>query len=109
MSTPTAPEPPQMGEITDAGGLEGTVRMRYWASVRAAQGRAEEQVAVPRDGASVAWLLGQITADRDPRVAQVVAVCSVLVDELVVHAGQAEETLVRPGSVVDLLPPFAGG
>ena len=88
---------------------EGEVTVRYWASVRAAQGRASEQVDVPAGGFTVADLLRRITEGREPRVAQVVAACSLLLDETAVHADRVGETDVRPGAVVDLLPPFAGG
>ena len=92
-----------------ASSQEGEVTVRYWASVRAAQGVKAEQVVVPAGGIPVADLLRRITEERDPRVAQVVAACSLLLDETAVHADQVDETRVRPGSVLDLLPPFAGG
>ena len=88
---------------------EGEVTVRYWASVRAAQGRADERVSVPAEGITVADLLLRITDGREPRVAQVVGACSLLLDETAVHADRLDETGVRPGAVVDLLPPFAGG
>ena len=84
----------------DVGGVE-TVTVRYWAGARAAAGVDEE------------WLAGVTTVDdlrarlldARPALASVLPVCSLLV------GGRAStgEDLVPAGSVVEVLPPFAGG
>ena len=43
------------------------------------------------------------------RMARTVAVCSVLVGDQPVRSQDPATVLVAPGSVVELLPPFAGG
>ncbi|MDO7867865.1 MoaD/ThiS family protein [Nocardioides jiangxiensis] len=80
-----------------------TITVRYWAGARAAAGVAEEQYDGPL---SVAGLREAALA-RHPesdRLAGVLAVCSVLVD-----GQQPGADAVQPGSVVEFLPPFAGG
>lgn len=84
-----------------------SVRVRFWASARAAAGTSA--VAVPVE-ASVT--LGQLR-DRvlaalpgRPGLPRVLEVCSVLVGEEPVHD---DATQVAPGSTVEFLPPFAGG
>ena len=49
--------------------------------------------------------------ERHPgdRMARTVAVCSVLVGDQPVRSQDPDTVLVAPGSVVELLPPFAGG
>ena len=84
----------------DVGGRE-TVTVRYWAGARAAAG-VDEEVLAGVD--TVDDLVGRLLAGR-PGLATVLPVCSVLV------AGRASsgEDPVPPGSVVEVLPPFAGG
>ena len=45
----------------------------------------------------------------DDRMARTVAVCSVLVGDRPVRSQDPAAVSVAPGSVVELLPPFAGG
>jgi len=84
----------------DVGGRE-TVTVRYWAGARAAAGVDEEVLA---GVGTVDDLVGRLLAER-PGLAGVLPVCSVLV------SGRAStgEDPVPPGSVVEVLPPFAGG
>ncbi len=84
----------------DVGGVE-TVTVRYWAGARAAAGVDEE---VLTGVATVDELLGRLLAAR-PGLTSVLPVCSVLV------AGRAStgSDPVPAGSVVEVLPPFAGG
>lgn len=96
----SAVEGPDVREVTD-------VTVRYWAALRAAAGTPGEQVAPgPLD-----QVLAAVAAAHagSTRFAQVLAICSVLVDELPVGARNHADVPVGPGSVVDLLPPFAGG
>jgi len=88
----------------------GTVTVRYWAAARAAAGVASEEVPLGPRGS----LEEVLAAVRDrhpdrPRLAQVVAVCSVLVGDRPVGATAPAQVRLAEGDVVELLPPFAGG
>lgn len=79
--------------------MAGTITVRYWAGAQRAAGVAEEQLA-----ATTIAQLRQVLAARAgfDRLAEV---ASFLVD-----GQQAGDTAAVPaGSVVDVLPPFAGG
>jgi molybdopterin converting factor small subunit len=87
------------------------IRVRYWAAARAAAGVAEESVEV--DGPVT---LAELRADvvrRHPaagaRLADVLAVCSVLVGDMPVRSSDPAEVVVPVGASVEFLPPFAGG
>ena len=79
--------------------------LRYWAAARAAAGVAEEEV----DAASLGAALSTAAERHGERLAAVLSVCSFLVDGD--PAGRRDPATVplRPGSVVDVLPPYAGG
>lgn len=81
--------------------------MRYWAAARAAAGRHSDQV----EAGTVADALDAVRALHadSPRFADVVKVCSVLVGSDPVGTRDPAEVTLRPGDVVELLPPFAGG
>lgn len=89
-----------------------TVTVRYFAAARAAAGVTEESVPVPADagaGTGPQTSVGAVVAtatERRPGLARVLPRCSFLLDEIAVHGPDA---LVRPGQVLDVLPPFAGG
>lgn len=90
--------------------VAGSVVVRYWAAARAAAGVESDTVAVG-DGASLATVLDEVRrlrADR-PKLAEVLAVCSVLVGDRPVGATDPGDVKVSPGDTVELLPPFAGG
>jgi molybdopterin converting factor small subunit len=85
----------------------GTVTVRYWAAARAAAGRSEDAVpAGPLDAVLAAALALHPGNDR---LAQVVPICSVLVGDVAVRAADRSGIDVPHGSLVELLPPFAGG
>lgn len=87
-----------------------TVTVRYWAAARAAAGVESDTVEVG-DGTTLGVLLkavGDLHPDR-PRLADVVGVCSVLIGDRPVGSTDPDDVAVRPGDVVELLPPFAGG
>lgn len=86
-----------------------TVTVRYWAGARAAAGTAEDVFEVDGD-VSLTTLLEQVLA-RHPgdRMARTVGVCSVLLGDQPVRSQDPALVVVRPGAVVELLPPFAGG
>lgn len=82
-------------------GASETVSVRYWAGARAAAGVDGEDVpAVPTVGALTSALL----AVR-PGLAAVLPVCTVLVE----GRATSPDDALPPGSVVEVLPPFAGG
>ena len=61
------------------------------------------------DAAALAEALDAARAGRDDRFAQVIAVCSFVVDEQPVGRTPAAEVSLAPNAVVEVLPPFAGG
>jgi molybdopterin synthase sulfur carrier subunit len=92
--TPTAP-PERSG---------GLVTVRYFAAARAAVGAAEENL--PVDGPlSLDDLASLLDRRHGPDLARVLAAASFLVDATAGPRGR----IVQVGSVVDVLPPFAGG
>ena len=86
-----------------------TVTVRYWAGARAAAGTAEDTFGVDV-GLTLADLVAKVL-ERHPgdKMARTVAVCSVLVGDQPVRSQDPASVLVPPGSVIELLPPFAGG
>jgi molybdopterin converting factor small subunit len=85
------------------------IRVRYWAAARSAAGIAEETV-----DAAGAMTLADLRAEvvrrhGGSRLAEVIAVCSVLVGDRPVSTQDPGAVDVAPGSTVEFLPPFAGG
>ncbi len=76
------------------------VTIRYFAAARAAAG---ESTATARAG-SLKELVGVVSADR-PELARVLGICTFMVDGERVEL----DTRLADGSLVDALPPFAGG
>ncbi|MDQ6687177.1 MAG: MoaD/ThiS family protein [Actinomycetota bacterium] len=91
----------------------GHVTVRYWAAARGAAGVDEDMLDV--DGTvTLASLLARVQAlhSAEPGhagIGPVLAVCSVLVGDRPVTSADPADVVVAPGSVVELLPPFAGG
>lgn len=86
------------------------IEVRYFASARAAAGVGAEclnSAAVP--GGSLADVLAGLLSRHDARFAEVLSVCSLLVDGAPVGRRDPAAVAVGPGSVVEVLPPFAGG
>ena len=75
------------------------VTVRYWAGAQRAAGRERETLHVGTLGELRSALAGR------PELARVAAVASYLVDGQ--RAG--DDTALRDGAEVDVLPPFAGG
>jgi molybdopterin converting factor small subunit len=79
-----------------------SVTVRYFAGARAASGVDTET----RSAESLDDLLGQIVATHGERLERVLTACSFLVDGT---QTRDRAHALSPGSVVDVLPPFAGG
>jgi molybdopterin synthase sulfur carrier subunit len=79
-----------------------TVTVRYFAGARAATGVDTES----RDAGSLDELVGQIVGEHGERLERVLTACSFLVDGT---QTRDRSVALSPGSVVDVLPPFAGG
>lgn len=83
-----------------------SVTVRYWAAAKAAAGVADEQL---DGGGTLASLLDAVRAAHGAELVAVLARCSYLVDEVSPGRTPHAEVVVADGSVVDVLPPFAGG
>lgn len=79
--------------------------LRYFAAIRAEAGVSEEQVT----GSTLQEVLATARDARGARFAEVLGVCSFLVDGDPVGGREHEHVQVGAGSTVDCLPPFAGG
>ncbi len=80
--------------------VDRAVRVRFWAGARAAAGVEEVVVAAGR--------VGEVTAAASrlaPGVAAILPLCSLLVDGH--RVGPDDDA--PPSSVLEVLPPFAGG
>jgi len=78
------------------------VTVRYFAGARAAAGVDTET----RDAATLDQLVAQIVGEHGEKLARVLTACSFLVDGT---STRDRASALSPGSVVDVLPPFAGG
>ena len=99
-----------MGTPTDVErSRETAVTVRYWAGARAAAGTAEDVLETTGE-LTLADVVAQVL-ERHPgeQMARTVGVCSVLLGDQPVRTQDPEAVVVRPGDVVELLPPFAGG
>ncbi|WP_255770436.1 MoaD/ThiS family protein [Pseudarthrobacter sulfonivorans] len=88
------------------------MNVRYFAAARAAAGVEEEAYDLPL-GATVADLLEAVLAVEraepptgTPPLQRLLARSSFLLNEVAV---KDRATVLNPGDVVDVLPPFAGG
>lgn len=83
------------------------VTLRYWAAMRAAAGRPEQVV----QAATLGQALRQVRDEHGDgsRFAAVLDVCAVVVDDTPAGSRDHDEIILREGSTVELLPPFAGG
>ena len=80
-----------------------TVCIRWYAAAADAAGTAEETV----EAGDLAAVLAAARERHGERLAQVLGVCSVLVDGQ--RTDPAASVPLADGAVVDVLPPFAGG
>ncbi|MBO0875307.1 MAG: MoaD/ThiS family protein [Pseudonocardia sp.] len=82
-----------------------SVTVRYFAGARAAAGVASEAVTLPDNG-TVADVLTLVESRHGAELRKVLAASSLLLDEVAVRDRSLH---LRPGAVLDILPPFAGG
>lgn len=85
------------------------IRVRYWAAARAAAGTGEETVAADGPLTLAALRAEVVRRHAGSRLADVIAVCSVLVGDQPVGTRDPDTVQVPPGATVEFLPPFAGG
>ena len=88
----------------------GQVRLRYWASARAAAGVELDviEITAPVTLAELTGLAKALHASSR-RFGDVLDTCSALVDDRPVASADAASVEVRAGQTVEFLPPFAGG
>jgi len=80
--------------------------IRYWAAAKEAAGTAEEHV----EAATLADALeAACRLHPDARFLRVLGASSLLVDERPVGRRPHGELTVTDGTVIEVLPPFAGG
>jgi len=101
---------PTAGTVSEGASQLGVVTVRYWAAARAAAGVDSDDVSLS-GGTTLADVLASVR-DRHgagSRLAEVMAVCSVLVGDRPVGSRDPAHVEVSPGDTIELLPPFAGG
>jgi sulfur-carrier protein len=83
------------------------VTIRYWAAAREAAGQAEQEVSA----VTLAEALDSVVAERAPdtRLRDVLSRSSFLLDGDQVRRADHPSARLTDGSVVEVLPPFAGG
>ena len=97
------------GQAPDSSSMAG-ITVRYWAAAKAAAG-VDSDLLLQDEPTTLADVLKRVLElHRDsPKLEDVVGVCSVLLGDRPVGAHDPEDIAVKPGDVVQLLPPFAGG
>lgn len=85
------------------------IRVRYWAAARSVAGVAEESFETTEPVTLSTLREELIRRHAASGLADVLAVCSVLVGERPVSSVDPGAVTVRPGETVEFLPPFAGG
>ncbi|NDL58409.1 MoaD/ThiS family protein [Phytoactinopolyspora mesophila] len=83
------------------------VTLRYWAALRAAAGVTEEAFDVST--LDEAFRAARTVHGEDSRFSAVLGICAVIVDETPAGSRDPAQVLLAEGSVVELLPPYAGG
>jgi molybdopterin converting factor small subunit len=94
----------------------GIVTLRYWAAAKEAAGIAEEAVSAGTLAEALAAASGDGGSgradqrnDRNARLRAILVRSSFLVDGNPVGTRAPEAVVLGDGSVVEVLPPFAGG
>jgi molybdopterin synthase sulfur carrier subunit len=83
-----------------------TLTVRYFAAARAASGTDVEELILPTERCTVDDVLRELSARHGPGLSRVLPACSLLLDEVAVRSRSVQ---MSDGSVLDVLPPFAGG
>lgn len=83
------------------------VTLRYWAALRAAAGTPEQ--VVHADTLAQALRDARAAHGHASRFDSVLDICAVVVDGTPAGSRDHAEITLHDGSVVELLPPFAGG
>jgi sulfur-carrier protein len=83
-----------------------TVTMRYWAAAKDAAGVAEQRVSAETLATALA---AASDVDGGARLRAVFARSSFLIDGSPVGLRAADSVQLADGSVIEVLPPFAGG
>jgi sulfur-carrier protein len=84
------------------------VTLRYWAAAKEAAGIAEEAVSAGTLAEALATATDEEN-ERNARLRAILARSSFLVDGTPVGTRAPEAVVLGDGSVVEVLPPFAGG
>ena len=79
--------------------------LRYWAAARAAAGTATDHL----NAGTLSDAVTQAVALHGSALEKVLSVCSYVVDGDPVGSRAHEAVPLAAGSLVDVLPPFAGG
>ena len=80
--------------------------IRYWAAAKEAAGIAEERV----DADTLEDVLDTVRHEpADDRFLRVLGISSLLVDEKPVGNRAHSDIAITDGTVIEVLPPFAGG
>jgi sulfur-carrier protein len=89
------------------------VTLRYWAAAKEAARIAEETVSAQTLAEALAAARGKTEgsgeAGPDPRLRAVLARSSFLIDGTPVGSRAPEAVVLSDASVIEVLPPFAGG
>lgn len=90
------------------------VTLRYWAAAKDAAGITEQKVEASDLAAALAAGVAQVAeadpgGDRAERLRRVLARSSFLVEDEPTGTRAPASVLLGEGSVVEVLPPFAGG
>jgi sulfur-carrier protein len=89
------------------------VTLRYWAAAKEAAGLAEETVSAGTLAEALATARGKAegigAAGQGARLRAVLARSSFLIDGMPVGSRAPEAVVLSDASVIEVLPPFAGG
>jgi sulfur-carrier protein len=93
----------------DAGDEISPITVRYWASARAAAGVESDNLTVTGPLTLSDVVRRAAALHPGTRLPGVLEACSVLLGDQPVKSREPDAVLVRPGQIVEFLPPFAGG
>lgn len=89
--------------------MTNAIQVRYWAAAKAAAGTGGDEL--PVEGPVTLADVVRRATELHPgtRLGDVLAMCSALIGDQPVGRRDPGGIEVAPGSVVEFLPPFAGG